>query len=233
MKVFGILSAFALFLCLSVSAPASAQDRNDKQQAQEAPKPPENDRSRDHAKAHPEDHGMQNDAARQDAARQDDRARQDQARQNEKAQQQQQEEQKRAQQDRDRSMRDQNRNQRPVDNRQEENRPDNRRDDNRNRGDMDRDRDHNYRGADRGRHIPDDQFRTHFGREHRFHVQRTEIVNVQQPVVVYGGYSFQLVDPWPAEWSYDDDCYIDYMDDGYYLFDAMHPGIRIAVIVVQ
>ena len=72
-----------------------------------------------------------------------------------------------------------------------------------------------------------------FGREHHFHVDRTRVVNVSQPVVVYGGYSFQLVDAWPAEWSYDDDCYIDYVDDGYYLFDVRHPGIRIAVFVVE
>ncbi|HZR64592.1 MAG TPA: hypothetical protein VFA85_05545 [Terriglobales bacterium] len=83
-----------------------------------------------------------------------------------------------------------------------------------------------------GKHIPDDKFRQHFGRQHTFHVQRTEVINVAQPVVVYGGYSFQLVDTWPADWGFDDDCYIDYVDDGYYLFDVLHPGIRIAVIVV-
>lgn len=80
--------------------------------------------------------------------------------------------------------------------------------------------------------IPEDQFRAHFGREHHFHVDRTRVVNQSQPVVVYEGYSFQLVDPWPAEWSYDDDCYIDYVDDGYYLFDVAHPGIRIAVVIM-
>ena len=58
-------------------------------------------------------------------------------------------------------------------------------------------------------------------------------MNVSQPIVVYGGYQFQLVDAWPADWSYDDDCYIDYVDDGYYLFDVMHPGMRIAVFVIE
>lgn len=83
-----------------------------------------------------------------------------------------------------------------------------------------------------GQRIPDDKFRAHFGREHHFRVERAQIVNQSQPVVVYEGYSFQLVDPWPGEWSYDDDCYIDYMDDNYYLFNVAHPGIRIAVIVL-
>ena len=86
--------------------------------------------------------------------------------------------------------------------------------------------------AQQGKRIPDDKFRASFGRQHTFHVQRTQIINNPQPVVVYGGYSFQLIDPWPAEWAYDDDCYIDYVDGEYFLFDAFHPGIRIAVFVV-
>jgi hypothetical protein len=83
-----------------------------------------------------------------------------------------------------------------------------------------------------GKHIPDDKFRAHFGRQHTFHVQRTQIINNPQPVIVYGGYSFELIEPWPAEWAFDDDCYIDYVDDEYFLFDVFHPGIRIAVFVV-
>lgn len=106
-------------------------------------------------------------------------------------------------------------------------RPDQRREDH-----ADHDRQQRPVSAERGQRIPDDKFREHFGREHHFHVDRARIVNQSQPVVVYGGYSFELVDTWPADWSYADDCYIDYVDDGYYLFDAVHPGIRIAVIVL-
>lgn len=87
--------------------------------------------------------------------------------------------------------------------------------------------------AQRGKRIPDEKFRASFGRQHRFHVERSRIVNNPQPVVVYGGYSFELVDAWPVEWAFDDDVYVDYVDDGYYLFDSLHPGIRIAVIVVE
>jgi hypothetical protein len=47
------------------------------------------------------------------------------------------------------------------------------------------------------------------------------------------GYWFELIDPWPADWSYSDDCYIDYIDEEYFLIDPVHPGIRIAVIVVE
>jgi hypothetical protein len=225
MRVLGVLGTSALFLFLMAAAPAYSQDRDDnKPQAQEAPKP------QDNRAARPDNRAPQDDRARQDEkAQQQEQERQqkDQAKEN-----------KRAQQEQDRNMRDQQRDQRPVDNRPSENRQDNRRMDNRqmenrpadNRQGMGRDQ--NHPAAERGRHIPDDQFRTHFGREHRFHVKRDRVVNVSQPVVVYGGYSFELVDPWPADWSYDDDCYIDYVDDGYYLFDVMHPGMRIAVFVI-
>jgi hypothetical protein len=89
----------------------------------------------------------------------------------------------------------------------------------------------NGKPAGRGGHIPDDKFRSHFGREHHFNA-RTVIVS-GQPQFQYGGYSFQLVDAWPADWAYTDDCYIDYIDGEYYLIDLMHPGIRLALVVVM
>jgi hypothetical protein len=94
-------------------------------------------------------------------------------------------------------------------------------------------RGHEQHQAQRGKRIPDDKFRASFGHQHTFHVQRTQVVNTSQPVVVYGGYSFELVEAWPVDWGFDDDVYIDYVDDGYFLFDPLHPGIRIAVFVVE
>ncbi len=84
-----------------------------------------------------------------------------------------------------------------------------------------------------GKHIPDDKFRSNFGRQHTFKVQRTQVINVAQPVIVYGGYNFQLVEAWPADWGFDDDCYVDYVDGQYFLFNAFHPGVRIAVFVAD
>jgi hypothetical protein len=49
----------------------------------------------------------------------------------------------------------------------------------------------------------------------------------------YGGYWFQYSDSWPSGWSYDDDVYIDQVDDDYYLIDPVHPGVRIIVYVVD
>ena len=97
------------------------------------------------------------------------------------------------------------------------------------RATQDVDRDHNQ--PQRGKRIPDDQFRAHFGRQHSFHIRREEVVNTSRPVVVYGGYSFALVEPWPVDWGFDDNVYIDFVDDGYYLFDRFHPGVRIAVFI--
>jgi hypothetical protein len=84
----------------------------------------------------------------------------------------------------------------------------------------------------RGKRIPDDKFRASFGPQHTFLVQRTQIINVSQPTIVVSGFSFLLIDAWPAEWAFDDPCFIDFVDDEYFLFDTLHPGIRIAVIVI-
>jgi len=48
----------------------------------------------------------------------------------------------------------------------------------------------------------------------------------------YSGYSFELVEVWPAEWSYDDECYIEEEGDDYYLVDVVHPEIRVLVVIV-
>jgi hypothetical protein len=87
------------------------------------------------------------------------------------------------------------------------------------------------RPAGKSGHIPDDRFRSNFGRSHTFVVQRTVVQD--RPGFVYGGYSFVLVDAWPAEWAYTDDCYVDYVDGDYFLFDMAHPGIRLALFVVM
>ena len=90
----------------------------------------------------------------------------------------------------------------------------------------------NARPAGNGGRIPDDRFRAQFGREHHFAMQRPVVVS-GRPQFQYGGYSFVLVDAWPPDWAYTDDCYIDYVDGEYFLFDLRHPGMRIALTVVM
>ena len=218
MRYFAAFTAALLFAFMIVSAPAFSQADDHAQGSQRNDK----DKDKDNSSRH---------AADQDQTRRDDK---DTRRDND---------------------------QRPADPdaRQNENRPNNDRDarQNENRPNVDRRGNHDdarpsgaYHGQqnggyaqrngqrpvqERGRRIPEDRFRASFGREHHFHVDRDRIYNQQQPVIVYGGYSFQLVDVWPADWAYTDDCYIDYDDvaDQYYLYDAYHPGLRIAVIVIE
>jgi hypothetical protein len=90
------------------------------------------------------------------------------------------------------------------------------------------------RGGYNGYRIPEDHFRGYFGRDHWFRVYSAPMVIMgRYPRFQYGGYWFRLVDPWPEDWSdnwyEDDDVYIDYYEDGYYMYNRHHPGVRIAV----
>ena len=86
--------------------------------------------------------------------------------------------------------------------------------------------------SDRGSgRIPDDRFRSHFGREHHFHMGNPVMVGVYSRFQ-YGGYWFGFVDPWPVDWYYTDDYYIDYVDGGYYMYNPYYPGARFAITVV-
>jgi|SRR5271163_2517699 hypothetical protein len=82
-----------------------------------------------------------------------------------------------------------------------------------------------------GGRIPDDKFRAHFGRQHTFAVNHPTVVN-GHPQFQYGGYSFTIVDAWPVGWAYTDQCYIDYIDGEYFIFDLLHPGVQVALVVV-
>jgi hypothetical protein len=79
--------------------------------------------------------------------------------------------------------------------------------------------------------IPDDRFRSNFGRGHNFHMGNPVLVSGYSRFQ-YGGYWFGFVQPWPAGWYYTDDVYIDYVDGGYYMYDPYYPGARFAISVV-
>jgi len=92
------------------------------------------------------------------------------------------------------------------------------------------------RGGYNGYRIPDDRFRGYFGSGHAFHIYSYPLVIFGgYPSFQYGGFWFSLLDPWPEYWAdnwYDnDDVYIDYSGDGYYLYNRRYPGDRIAVMV--
>ena len=85
-------------------------------------------------------------------------------------------------------------------------------------------------GQARGMKIPDPKFRASFGQEHRFRVASSARDDRR---FHYGGYWFEVVEVWPAGWSFDDDCYIEEDGDDYYLVDYVHPEVRVLVIVVE
>jgi DNA mismatch repair ATPase MutL len=82
----------------------------------------------------------------------------------------------------------------------------------------------------KGQRIPPEKFRSSFGHEHHFRVARSGGDNRR---FQHDGYWFEVVEVWPAGWSFDDDCYIEEDGDDYFLVDLVHPEIRLLVIVVS
>jgi hypothetical protein len=78
--------------------------------------------------------------------------------------------------------------------------------------------------------IPDDRFRQNFGREHVTVINRPVIVE-GRPSFQFGGYWFGISTAWPVGWAYTDQVYVDYIDGEYFLFDVLHPGVRVALVV--
>lgn len=232
MRIFASISAVLLFMFLLTSAPAFSQEGG--------PDHPQDEKSRDKDTKSKDDAKSKDNADRQDENRRDETRpaeRQDNREHPEAARPQ---EQTRPEDRRDQANRPQEQ-PRPEDRRdehaarpQEQHRPEGQARPE-NRGDNRRVESNGGRpgNGQRGQRIPEERFRASFGREHHFHVDRGHIVNQGQPEFVYSGYTFELSDPWPAEWSYDDDCYVDYVDDNYYLYDVYHPGIRILVFVIE
>ncbi|HWR15450.1 MAG TPA: hypothetical protein VN577_11525 [Terriglobales bacterium] len=90
------------------------------------------------------------------------------------------------------------------------------------------------RGGYNGYRIPDDRFRGYFGPSHGFRIHGLPFQVVGgYPRFQYNGYWFSLVDPWPESWANDwydtDDVYVNYVDNGYYLYDRRYPSTGIAI----
>ena len=97
-------------------------------------------------------------------------------------------------------------------------------------------RDWQQRGGYNGYRIPDDRFRGNFGPDHSFRIHSYPMeLYGGYPRFQYGGFWFGFMDPWPEYWSNDwydnDDVYIVYSDDGYYLYNRRYPRDRIAIMV--
>ncbi len=90
------------------------------------------------------------------------------------------------------------------------------------------------RGGYHGYRIPDDRYRGYFGPSHGFRISALPFRVVSgYPRFQYRGYWISAVDPWPEAWGnnwYDnDDVYVDYVDNGYYLYNRRYPSSGIAI----
>jgi hypothetical protein len=91
------------------------------------------------------------------------------------------------------------------------------------------------RPSGKSAHIPDAKFKADFGKQHTFTVKRvitnTTVIVPNETQFVYAGYTFIFLDPWPEDWLFTDDCYIEFVDEEYFLFNVSHPGVRVALFV--
>jgi hypothetical protein len=88
--------------------------------------------------------------------------------------------------------------------------------------------DNGHGGGSHGR-ISDEHYRASFGSGHNFHVNRGDYDHHR---FSYGGYSFGFIDAWPDSWYYTDNVYVVYEGGGYYMYDAIHPGMRISINIL-
>ena len=79
--------------------------------------------------------------------------------------------------------------------------------------------------------ISDDRFRSNFGSNHHFRIGSPVLVGGYSRFQ-YGGYWFGFTEPWPSDWYYTDDVYVDYVDGGYYMYNPYYPGARFSITVV-
>jgi hypothetical protein len=224
MKLLGITSTAILSLCLGISAPAYAQheqqgERQDdqhqqgqrergksEQQHQRAQQPPQQDRN--NQQQHMQQQQRHDQSNQQQHAQQQERH--DKSSQQQHAQQYRNQEGQRVRQSAWQQHRSQH-------------------------WDSDH-RDWRQRGGYHGYRIPEDRYRGYFGQDHRFRIYGLPFLVVGgYPRFQYHGYWLSAIDPWPDYWGNDwydnDDVYVTYADDGYYLYNRRYPTVAIAISI--
>jgi hypothetical protein len=89
----------------------------------------------------------------------------------------------------------------------------------------------NHGGGGNGAYgrISEAHYSASFGSEHSFHVNRGDY---DRHRFAYGGYNFGFVEALPVGWGYDDDVYVVYTDGGYYMYNRIHPGLRLSINIL-
>jgi hypothetical protein len=225
MKPMGVISSTALFLLLGFSVPADArQDKQENPQKQDQPaKPP-----KQAPQAKPQ---QQQQHAQQQAKGQQDQQQKQQHQQQQQSrivqQQQRTEQQPHVQQVKMQSSQEQHRQEGEQQGVWQDRRAHNWQSEH---------RDWQQRGGYNGYRIPDDRYNGYFGPSHAFRIYSYPVSVVGgYPRFQYGGFSFSVVDPWPEYWSnnwyVNDDVYVDYSGNGYYMYNRRYPRDRIAISV--
>jgi hypothetical protein len=223
MKAIGITSTAILLVLLGIAAPAYAQDQQgEKQREPEKQSHPEKQGKQQEAKPEP----RQEQNKQQDHAQQPQRQDQNKPQQRAEQQQQNQNNQQHAQQQRGNEQPQRTQEQQRV---QQSAWQDHRSQ----RWDSDH-RTWQQRGGYNGYRIPDDRYRGYFGQDHGFRIYGLPFMVVGgYPRFQYEGYWISLVDPWPEYWGNDwydnDDVYVAYVDNGYYLYNRRYPNVGIAI----
>jgi hypothetical protein len=242
MKVLGIIGTATLFLLLGTAFPAFAQDDHHDEGAKPAQHEEQAKPAKQQQQAKPEQREAQPKAAKQETqnrpaqheqqakpAKQQQQAKPEQRQEQAKSTKQADQQQAKNQQQRIQS----NNQQQAKATRQDDRQQAGNRQPQRSAADEQRQRSQpELRLSARGQgRIPDDRFRSNFGRGHEFRIGSPRMVDGYSRFQ-YGGYWFGFVQPWPADWYYTDDVYVDYINGDYYLCNPSYPGDRIAISVV-
>ena len=227
MKIIGISGTAILSLLLGVSAPAYAQHE-------------EQGEEQDHAKqeqggheqaGHEQQHAQQQRAQQQQDQQNQQQAQQEQRHQDQHNQQQAQQERRHQDQRNQQQARER---QQPQRGEQQQRVQQSAWQEHRSRDWQSDHRNWQQRGGYRGYRIPDDRYRGYFGPSHGFRINGLPFLVVGgYPRFQYQGYWISAVDPWPEYWGNDwydnDDVYVNYVDNGYYLYNRRYPGEGIAI----
>ena len=231
MKVFAIVSTAALLLALGAAVPAFAQEEHHEQEAKPAKQEPKAEQKQEPAKQEQKAQPAKQQAQAKPAKQQEEaKPAKAEPRQQEKQPQQAKTQPQPKQQQQDKSEKQQPAKQVKQDDRGKSAQPQHAQ---RTPEEEKRQRAEpalrlSVRSNSR---IPDDRFRSNFGREHYFRIGSPVMVGGYSRFQ-YGGFWFGFVQPWPSAWYYTDDVYVDYIDGGYYLMNPEYPSDRISISVV-